>query len=162
MVLTPNHVIRALQNDTKYAKAIASLAKIRTADVPGISVLIGGKWEGTTFASPYWLSLIQDFGTLSWSPDKEPRLAKLVLRPLVSVLAPLSIPPCPIQAAVVVSEVNKKPYFQKFVFPTEVPILPPHSGLVSLSGTTWELNSLEETIRKLRKYKRKLKGMGLV
>lgn len=160
--MVPHAILDALQNDERYAKAVASLAGIRTASTDGLHLDIARYWDGDKFVGPTHLSIsLPDVGRVSWTvPEKVPYIFKQTLQKLESQFHAMAIPPTMSLFYSVLSKFTKKPHFKALTFIPVDKLPEKRKAEIHLERTDWDAEELEKNVRDLIKARRKLKGMG--
>ena len=160
--MVPQAVMDAIQSDQRYAKAIISLAGIRTASTDGTNIDIAAYWDGEKFIMPVHLSInIPDVGRISWtSPTDNPRIFKQTLGKMENQFKAIATPPLMMLFSAIISKFTKKVHFNQLrSLPVkELPSQP--RAEITLERESWDAEELEKQVKELVQAKRKLKGMG--
>lgn len=152
-----------LMRDDRYAKAIVSLAGVRTAEIKGLDVDVSAAWNGIDYKEGVWIAAgTPEQGVAVWREAKTPRLFKLTLGALEETFRELTLAPSFVTMVVTIST-QKRPHFRKFVFnPASGYMVDTQEVVIRLPSIYWKPSELELIAKELRKMPRKLKGMGLI
>ncbi len=156
----PDFVVDSLAKNDQYAKAIVSLAGIRTTPVAaGLPIRIEALWDRPDFHAPLVFSIPTKEADMIWSGDTtKTALFRKTLGLLKETFDSLALPRRVIVFSGEINLESKCLHFKSFTFGTSHVV--PTKTAVIFHQTVWDADAIRDVLRRLSDLRRKLRGIG--